>query len=142
MPGLSIKYPHSILIASLLVLAVFLTAWRHLAAGVALGLIFLLFGLAATGYAMVKTYRSAYLRGEISLPLSIRNACLEIAGILLAMLLAALPGRSLAQAAAGFMENERMEMIAGIGIGLLVGILAGLLVQRGTRRLLKTLSGD
>jgi len=65
------------------------------------------------------------------------NIFLEILGILLAMTLAGLFGRHIAQIATEQINNDLTKLIAGIVIGLLAGMGVGILMKRAWGRLLK-----
>ena len=78
-----------------------------------------------------------YKEGKITRTILVRNIFLEIIGILLAMTLAGLLGRYIAQIATVQIANELVKLIAGILIGLLVGMGVGLLVKRTWGRWLK-----
>lgn len=141
MPVLSVKYLISIVLSVLLIFAPFITAWQHLLLGVMLGLILLLFGLAATSYTIVRKYRQSSRQAEIPLSVSIRNICLEIAAVLATMVLAGLIGHYLSGLFAWGMSSDLQKFIAGVGMGLLVGWMVGLLVKNISGRLMKSLSG-
>ena len=141
MPVRSVKYTILIIVAALLILSLFLVAWQNLAGGVTLGIIFLLFSLAATSYTVIKNHREAYLQGKASLRISIRNASLQITGILLAMVLAVLSIKLLAPIVSGYFSNDLIKVIVGICLGLLVGFMIGSLIQKGTSRLTNALPG-
>ena len=142
MSARSITYPLSIVIAVLLILSLLAAIWLNTAAGLTLGFIFLLFVLAATSYTIVGKNRKAYQQGKIPLSLSIRNTCLEISAILLAMLLAGLAGRSLSLLATGNAASQPVTLIAGIGIGILVGWAIGLFIRSASRRFIRSTTGS
>jgi len=66
------------------------------------------------------------------------NVLLEIMGILLAMVLAGLLGRYIAQLGTAQISNDLTKMVAGIMIGLLAGMGVGILVTRTWGKLVKT----
>jgi hypothetical protein len=66
----------------------------------------------------------------INRALFVRNVFIEIAGILLAMILACLLGRYIAQIATEQISDDLIKQIAGITIGLLTGIVVGIIVKR------------
>ena len=132
------KHIFSMTISLLLILALFLTARLYPSIGIPLGMIFLFFGLAATGYAIVKKNREAYVQSRLTRGTAIRNALLESTGILLAMVLAGAISGPIAEATAGPIRHEMTRMIAGIVIGLLAGTVIGALIKRASSRLVKT----
>src|SRR5688572_4175566 len=66
------------------------------------------------------------------------NVLLEIMGILLAMVLAGLLGRYIAQLGTAQISNDLTKLTAGIVIGLLAGMGIGILVTRTWGKLVKT----
>lgn len=141
MPVPSIKYSLSIVLSILLIFTLFITAWLVPSMGVRLGLIFLLFGLVATSYTIIRRYRKLYQQENLTLSICIRNSCLEIFAVLLAMLLASLVGRYLSALAGGTMRSTPQRLLTGIGIGLFAGWAVGLFVKQATGRLVRNSSG-
>jgi hypothetical protein len=86
---------------------------------------------------LFKEQRVAYRQGNITRFVLVRNVALEIISILLAMTLAGLLGRFIAQIATEQINNNTTKLIAGILIGLLVGMGVGILVKRTCGQLLK-----
>ena len=70
----------------------------------------------------------------------VRNVLLESMGVLLAMVLAGLLGRTIAQIGIAQISNDLTKLIAGIVIALLAGMGVGFLVTRTWGRLVKTSS--
>jgi hypothetical protein len=134
MPARSIPHSLSIVISILLILSLFAAIWANPGTGITLGIIFLLFVLSAITYTIVRKNRAAYLQGQISISVSIRNICLEIAIVLLTMVLAGLAGRYLSGIAAKLIRNYPTNLIAGICVGLLAGSAMGLLVKQVSSR--------
>jgi hypothetical protein len=66
------------------------------------------------------------------------NVLLEIMGILLAMVLAGLLGKYIAQISTAQISNGLTKLIAGIAISLLAGMGMGILVKRTWEKLVKT----
>ena len=66
------------------------------------------------------------------------NVLLEIMGILLAMALAGLLGRYIAQLGTAQISNDLTKMVAGIVIGLLAGMGMGIVVTRTWGKLVRT----
>ena len=67
-----------------------------------------------------------------------RNVLIETTSLLLAMVLAGLLGRSIAQIATQHISNDLIKLAAGIATGLLVGIGVGVIMQRISGRFMKT----
>jgi hypothetical protein len=133
---------HTTLISLLLILALFATIWLFPSIGIMLGMMILLFfGLVATSCMIVKKHRETYLQGKISRTHFIRNVCLEISGILLAMIAAGVLGRAIAEVATRHIGNDLLKLVAGIGLGLLVGLFVGMLIKRASSHLVRTSSG-
>jgi len=128
----------STIILFFLILIVFFIARMFPSTGIVLGVIFLIFGLVTSIYMAVKKHREDYLHGKVSLSVAIRNIALEITAILLAMILAALLGRTLAEIGTRHIDNALLQFIAGVGIGLSVGMIVGLLIKRASSHLVKT----
>ena len=141
MPARSIKYPLSIIIAVLLIITLLATVWIKATAGIVLTLIFLLFVLSATSYTIIQKNRKACQQGFISRSTSIKNTCLEISAVLLAMILAALVGRYLADMITGGINSTPVKLITGIGLGLLAGWVVGLFVRHTSGHFIKSSSG-
>lgn len=120
---------------SLLVLLVVL--WQFPTAINAIFVAILAISLTTAILVIFKKQREAYLQGKISRGVFVRATFLEIIGILLAMILAGLFGRYIAQVATAQIANDLIKLIAGIVIGLLAGMGVGVLVQRTWGRLMK-----
>jgi hypothetical protein len=142
MPALPFKHFLSIVISILLIFAIFITAWRIPSVGMALGLIFLLFGLTATSYTILQKNRKACRQGKISQSVCIKNILLEISAILFTMVLAALAGRYLSRMATENMNSHPVKLIAGIGIGILIGWAIGLFIKFVSSRFTEPSSGS
>jgi len=124
---------------SILFLTLFvITLWQFPFAITVLSITFLLFGLAAAISSIFKKHRDAYCQDKITRGVFIRNVFLEIFGILLAMTLAGLLGKYLAQMATEPINNELTKLITAIVIGLLAGMGVGVLVNRTWGRLAKS----
>ena len=102
-----------------------------------MGIIFLLFSMVTASLAALEGHKKAYRAGIITRGVFIRNAVLEITGILLAMTLAGVLGRSIATMATQQIGNGLMRVIAGILVGLLAGFGIGFLVRQTWGRLAK-----
>jgi len=141
MPALPFKHSILIVLSVLLIFSLFITSWRIPSVGMALGLIFLLFSLIATGYTIIQKNRKACQQGKFPLSVSIKNTCLEIAAILLAMILSGLAGRYLSGIATSNMSGHLVKLTTGIGIGILVGWAIGLFIRLASSRFIRTSSG-
>ena len=131
------KYLPIIFVTLLLAIIIFL--WQYPSFTSALGIAFLLFSLAAAISSIFKKQREAYLQSKITRGAFMRNVLLEIFGILLAMALAGLLGRYIAEIAIKPIHSDLTKLIAGIVIGLLVGLGLGIIVIRTWGRLVKTI---
>jgi hypothetical protein len=134
------KYSTLILIS--LLLAVLLLAWLFPSAGFFLGIIFLIFSFFITGAAVIAKHREKYRQGKITRRVFLRTVALEITGIWLAMILAGLLGRTLAEVATQYITHELTRLFAGIAIGMLVGVGIGLLVRQIWVQSVKTSPGS
>jgi hypothetical protein len=137
MPALSFKHLLSIVISILIIFILFLTAWRLPAVGSALGLIFLSFGLAATGFSIVHKNRKACRQGRISPSTAIKNTLLELAAVLLTLVLAGMAGRALSGVLAGNIHSQPVKLVSVIGMGLLAGWAIGLAIKSVSGRFVK-----
>jgi len=95
-----------------------------------LGAIFLLFSLVMTSSAIVDKHRRAYLHNQITRSIFLRNVVLEIMGIVLAMILAGLLGRYVAEIATKQITDDLTKYVTGIAAGLLVGIGTGIFIKQ------------
>lgn len=98
---------------------------------------YILIGLVISIIFMAQRNWKTYLQGKITRSVFMRNVILEIFGILLAMTLAGLLGRYIAEVATAQITNDIARFIAGILIGLLAGVCVAILVKRTWGRLLK-----
>ena len=128
---------HSILISIALLLAV-MAVWQFPSARLMLFMILLLFSVARAFASVIAKHREAHLQGRITFVVFVRNILIETAGLLLAMVLAGLLGRYIAQIATQHISNDLIKLAAGIATGLLVGIGVGVLMQRIGGRFVKT----
>jgi len=116
-------------------LVLLILTWMFSLVGLILGIIFLLFSLVIHGLVIVKKHKAAFIKGEISRIIFLRNTILEILYILLTIVLASLLARYVAKIATEQIDNFAAKFIAGICLGMLVGIAAGLLMKRISERL-------
>ena len=124
----------SILLLSLL-LILLLLAWIFPSAGLKLGIAFLLLTFLIASLVVLEKHKQAYCKGKITRGVFIRNAVLEMSGTWTIMVLAGLLGRHAAGAATQQIDHDLMRVIAGIAVGLLVGLGVGLLGKKTLRRL-------
>ena len=129
------KYSTPILILSLLTLLVL--AWLFPSRGLILGIMFLLLSLVIASLAVFEKHQEAFRRGQITRGVFIRDGALEMLGILFAMLLAGLLGRYVAEIATRPIDNSLIRTIAGILVGLLVGMGTGAVARKTWGRLAK-----
>ena len=131
---------HSALILFCTLLSLLVLAWLFPAAGLKLGLVFLFFSLVTASICVLAKQNEAYRAGRLTRRAFIRNAVLEIVGILLAMVLAGFVGRALAVLATQNIEHALFKLIAGILVALLAGMATGSLVRGAWGRLVKNAS--
>jgi len=113
----------------LFLLGIAITLWKFPLIAPFLGPTLLLLSLAMAVSSVLKKHKEAYLQGKITRAIFVRNISLEIFGILLAMALAGLLGRHIAQIATEHINNALTRLITGILIGLLAGIGVSILVK-------------
>jgi hypothetical protein len=105
--------------------------------GIAFGIIYFLFVVIVISYSLCKTDRESYLQGKISRAIFFRNSLIEIIGIFLALILAALIGKYLAVLGTQQIDHEIVRLIAGLVIGLLAGAVIGALVKGVSNRMVR-----
>ena len=105
--------------------------------GIAFGIVYFLFGVIVISYSICKTDRESYLQGKISRATFFRNSIIEIIGILLALILAALIGKYLAVLGTRQIDHEIARLITGLVIGLLAGAVIGALVKGISNRMVR-----
>lgn len=127
----------TLILALLLLIIVFICAWLFPSAGLILGVTVFLFSLVIASFAVTRKHRQAYLQGKITRGIFIRNVLVEIFGILLAMVLAGLLGRYIAQIATEHINNDLTRLITGILVGLLAGTGVSVLVKHTWGRIVK-----
>ena len=120
-----------------IILIVLLFAMYFFGAGWAGLLVVLLFclSLAWTVFTILQEQGKLYRGKRISRSQVVRNALFQIAGVLLAMALASVLGRWLAEAATQQISNGLIRFIAGMVVGLLAGMGVGYLVKQMWGRL-------
>jgi hypothetical protein len=128
---------HSTMILISLLLTLLILAWLFPSAGLKLGAAFLLGSLGIASFIAIENHRKAYVLGRVTRGVFIRKAVLEVTGILFAMVLAGLLGRSIAEVATRQISHELTRVLAGILTGLLVGLGVGAFAKRTWGRLVK-----
>jgi hypothetical protein len=126
---------HSTPILLFLLVILLILAWRFPSNGLILGIIFLSFSFFITSSAVLEKHRKAYRQGTITRGVFLRNVLLEGTGILLAMVLAGVFGRYMAGIATRQIDNGLLRVIAGIMVGLLVGMGIGTFARKTWGRL-------
>ena len=129
------KHSTIILLSGLVILLIL--AWVFPAAGLNLGITFLLLSFLVASLVVLEKHAKACRQEAISRIVFIRNGVLEISGTFLVMLLAGLLGRYAAEVATQQIEHDLMRVIAGIGVGLVVGLGIGALGKKTLRRLVE-----
>jgi hypothetical protein len=129
------KHSTAILLSGLGILLIL--AWTFPTFGLRLGIAFLFLSFLIASLALLEKHKKSYRKGEISRGVFIRNASLEIGGTFTIMVLAGLLARSTAEVTTQQIGNELVRIIAGIGVGLAVGIFIGSLAKKTLRRLVE-----
>lgn len=129
------KHSTVILMSGLVILLIL--AWIFPSAGLKLGITFLLLSFLIASLAVLEKHKKAYVKGEITRGVFIRNAVLEISGGFIIMILAGLLGRSAAEIATQQIGNDIIRLIAGIMVGLAIGLGVGILAKKTLRRLVE-----
>ena len=128
---------HSTIIWLSLLLTLLVLAWIFPSAGLKLGIAFLLVSFLIASLVVLEKHQKAYRKGQITRSVFIRNAVIEITGTGLVMVMAGLLGRYAAGIATQPIHHELFKVIAGIAVGLVVGLGLGLLAKRTLRRLVE-----
>ncbi|MBN2118139.1 MAG: hypothetical protein JW730_16300 [Anaerolineales bacterium] len=129
---------HFILITILFLVVFALSAWKFPSAAPLIGMIFLCSSLGIAIFSIVVKHRSAYGEGRLTRFAFLRNVFLDVSGVLLAVVLAALLGRYAADLVAQQIDGAVLRFAAGMLVGVLVGISVGLLVRGAWGRFVKT----
>ena len=127
------KYSTILLVSSLFTLLIL--AWLFPASGLKLGIAFLLLSFLIASIVVMEKHQKALRKGEMRRGVFIRNATLEVSGTFLVMLLAGLLGRYAAEVATQQIEHDLLRVLAGLGVGLVVGLGVGILGKKTLRRL-------
>jgi hypothetical protein len=117
----------------LLIVSLVVPGWAGTLTGIVL---FISFAIAI--YSVVQKQIKLYGEKPTSRVKLAWNVLFEIMGVLLAMVLAGLLGRTIAQIGTAHINNELTKLIAGIVMALLAGMAIGTLVTRTWGRLIKT----
>jgi hypothetical protein len=128
---------HSTPILFFLLLTLLILSWIFPALGLRLGVVFLLVTLLAASLVILGKHRDLYRQGKITRWAFVRNAALEILGILLAMSLAGWLGRQVAMLATRGIEADPVRLVSGLLVGLGAGIGIGFVVRQTWGRLVR-----
>ena len=120
----------------LLIPVLFFTVWLFPAYGMVLLIVSLSFGLLINSLMIIKKQRETYFPGRTSRIIFVRNVFLEISAIVFTMILAGLLGNYLGEIATRQIYNDLTKSVAGLFLGLLIGISVGVIIQRTRKRLL------
>ena len=130
---------HSTVLLMFGLVILLLLAWIFPAAGLKLGIAFLVLSFLIASLVVLEKHKQAYRKRTIDRTIFLRNAVLELSGTFLVMLLAGLLGRYSAEVVTQQIEHVLLRVIAGIGVGLVVGIGVGALAKRTLRRMVDVL---
>ena len=122
-----------LLITLLLAMILLAPGWAGIVVSIAL---FISFAIAV--FSVFQNQMRLYREKHKSRHKLVLNVLLEIMGILLAMVLASLLGRYIAQLGIAQISNDLIKMVACILIGLLAGMGMGILVTQTWGKLVKT----
>ena len=122
-----------VLILMLFGVLFFMPGW----AGVTVGIMFSL-SIAMTIFAVLQKHKNLYREKPTSKIKLMRTLLFEIPGVLIAMALAGLLGRTIAQIVTQQISNDLIRFAAAIATGLLVGIGVGIVMQHIWGRFIKT----
>ena len=126
-PALSI-----VLILMLFGVFFFMPGWASLTVGIMFSL-----SIAMTIFTVLQKHKHLY-RGKLTSKIKLaRTILFEILGVLIAMALAGLLGRTIAQIVTQQISNDLISFAAAIATGLLVGIGVGILLQSTWGRVIK-----
>jgi hypothetical protein len=130
---------HVTIILLLLLVMLLVLAWLFPSAGLKLGIAFLLLSFLIVSWLALEKQKNAYRKEQITRGMFIRNAVIEISSVWIVMALAGLLGRNAAGFATQQIGNDPLwvRMVAGIVVGLLVGIGVGALAKKMLRRLVE-----
>lgn len=129
------NYSTPILVVMLI--ALLSLTWLFPSSGGRLGIAFLLVCLLIASAAALEKHERAYREGRLTRLQFIRDASLEILGLLLAMVLAAGVGRYAAGMASHSIENDLLRTLTGIGVAMAVGFGVGAFARGTWGRLMR-----
>ena len=122
----------------LLLLVLILAMWLLPSATPALSMSFLAISLCLAFFSIFTKQRTAFLQGRITHTAFLRNTLLDVFGILLAIALAVLLGQYIVAIITKPIGNQLVRLTTGILLGLLVGMGAGIFVNKVWGRFVKT----
>ena len=126
------------LIPFLLLLVLLLSLWLLPSATPVLGISLIVISLSIAIFSFFKKHRTAYLQGRLTRLGFARNVFLDVFGILLAMTIAALLGKYLAELVAQQIDSALLRLVTGMLVGVVIGIGVGLFVRQLWGRFVKT----
>ncbi len=122
----------------LLLLVLILSMWLLPSATSALGIALIVLSLGIAVSSVIAKHRDAYREGRLTRLAFARKVCLDVFGVLLAMVLAALLGRYVAELVAQQIDGALLRFVIGMLVGVVIGIGVGLLVRQIWGRFVKT----
>lgn len=125
---------HNTVILLVLLLLFYIFSWLFPPLRLVFGILLVLTGFALACSLVIDKHHTAYFQAEITREIYVRNVVVEVCGIAVTMVCAALAGRYLAELATRQIEPYAVRFILGILVGLSVGIGAGLLVRKTWNR--------
>jgi hypothetical protein len=128
---------HSTMILISLLVTFLVLSWIIPSERLFFAITFVFFSFLVGSAAILAKYDEAYRDGKITRAVSTRNAVLEITGSGLIMLLAGLLGRYAARVATQPIEDDFLRLIAGILVGMVVGVGVGVLAKKTLGRLIE-----
>lgn len=124
-----------LLISILFLILLVLCAWKFPSAAPVVGVVFLCFSLGMAISSSVVKHRTAYQGGQLTRFTFLWNVLLDVFGILLAMIIAALLAQYVSDLFVKQFAGGLLRVAMAILVGLLAGISVGLLVNRVWARL-------
>jgi hypothetical protein len=121
---------HVTFLLTLLLITLLVLAWLFPSAGLKMGIASLLLTFLLVSWLALEKQKNAYRTWQITRGVFIRNAAVEISGAWIVMTLAGLLGREAAWFATQPIGNDLLRTIAGIVVGLLVGMGVGTLANK------------
>jgi uncharacterized protein YacL len=136
---LSFLRKYALIISVLLLLTLLVLVWLFPSSGLIPGIFLILLSFALAGLTIFEKHRQAYLEGKISRAVCTRYILFDVTGILLALVIAGLLGRYIAEMATEQISNDLAKLAAGIIVGLLIGLVVGILIKQLWGRFVKAL---